>query len=318
MYLPNLTKCRAYLIVLLCCLSGYAHAQTDMDGDMMAKGLLCTGPMYSYSSWDHYWEGTLNRKNLNMGTVSTQTYSLMGNYGISKKLNVLFSVPYVKTKASAGTLHGMQGWQDASLYLKWRPLRTDLGNGKFSLIGVAGYMTPLSNYTPDFMPLSIGMHSTSLLGRAIADYQWKKLFVTTSVTYTYRNNVTLDRAAYYTTEMHYTNEVQMPDMASFNFRTGYRSKSLLAEAIVNSSRTLGGFDITRNNMPFVSNRMNATMAGVNIRYMPKPLPALTLNAGADYTLSGRNAGQSTTIYGGVYYIFNFNRKSTKDSPFQKH
>ena len=28
---------------------------------------------------------------------------------------------------------------------------------------------------------------------------------------------------YYTTEMHYTNEVEMPDAASMNLRAGYRS-----------------------------------------------------------------------------------------------
>ena len=27
--------------------------------------------MYSYGSWDHYWEGTFKRNNQNLGTVST-------------------------------------------------------------------------------------------------------------------------------------------------------------------------------------------------------------------------------------------------------
>ena len=79
---------------------------------MMSKKNLCIGPMFSYSSWKDYWEGTRKRDNENLGTVSTQMYSVMGNYGVSDKLNVLFGLPYVKTKASAGTMSGLKGIQD--------------------------------------------------------------------------------------------------------------------------------------------------------------------------------------------------------------
>ena len=61
--------------------------------------------MYSHSSWKNYWEGTLKRDNLNLGRVSTNAYSVMGNYGVTRKLNLLFSLPYIKTKASAGRFH---------------------------------------------------------------------------------------------------------------------------------------------------------------------------------------------------------------------
>ena len=109
-------------------------AQTDIDAIMMEKNAFCVGPMYSYSSWKNYWEGTLKRENQNLGKVSTQMFGVMGNYGITRKLNALFSVPYVKTKASAGTLHGMEGIQDLSLFVKWRPFQKKLGDGRLSLI----------------------------------------------------------------------------------------------------------------------------------------------------------------------------------------
>ena len=76
-------------------------AQTDMDAIMMEKKQFCVGPMFGYSSWKDYWEGTTKRDNANLGSVSAQTYSVMGNYGITNKLNFLFNVPYIKTKASA-------------------------------------------------------------------------------------------------------------------------------------------------------------------------------------------------------------------------
>src|SRR3954468_3996214 len=91
-----------------------AMAQTDADAIMMSKGLFCAGFQYERSTWDHYWEGTYKRDNANLGTVTTQMLGVMGNYGVSKKLNLLVNVPYVQTKASAGQMHGMQGIQDLS------------------------------------------------------------------------------------------------------------------------------------------------------------------------------------------------------------
>src|SRR5262245_6988773 len=109
-----------FLITAIFCVQlSSVFAQTDMDAIMMEKNALCVGPMYSYSSWKNYWEGTLKRENLNLGKVSTQMLGGMGAYGISRKLNALFSAPWVKTKASAGTLHGLEGIQDLSLFLKW-------------------------------------------------------------------------------------------------------------------------------------------------------------------------------------------------------
>ena len=89
-----------------------SFSQTDIDGLMMQKNFFCVGPTAGYSSWKNYWEGMLKRENLNMGRVSTTNFMLMGNYGITSKLNFLFGLPYVKTKASAGNMAGQKGLQD--------------------------------------------------------------------------------------------------------------------------------------------------------------------------------------------------------------
>lgn len=301
-------KRHALTCLMIMCLGTSVKAQTDLDYDMMSKGLFCSGFMYSYSSWDHYWEGTFKRDNANLGTVSTQMVGYMGAYGVSKKLNILFSVPYVKTKASAGTLAGLKGFQDLSLFAKWKPITAKFGKSKVSVYGVAGISTPLSDYTPDFLPMSIGLGSTNALARAIVDYERGKFFATGSGTYVYRNNIKIDRNAYYTTEMHLTNEVEMPNAASFQFRTGYRSKVLIAEAIVNNWTTLGGFDITKNNMPFPSNKMNMTSAGLSFKVRPSSLPKLTLIAEGYYTVAGRNVGQAKTAAASAFYILDFGHK----------
>lgn len=285
-------------------------AQTMDDAIMMGKNRFCVGPGYMYGRWNNYWEGDLKRNNLNLGNITSQQVVLMGNFGITNTLNVLFNAPYVFTRASAGTLHTMNGFQDLSFGLKWRPLRKTFGNNQISVFAVGSVSFPMSDYAADYLPLSIGMSSTNLAGRAIADYKYKNLFVTASGMYIRRSNITINRDAYYTTRLHLTNQVAMPDAASFNFRTGYRSSRLIAEALLTNFTTLGGFDIRRNDMPFPSNRMNSTTAGVNVKYWFKNLPALSVGGGGDYCVAGRNVGQTTSVNANVLYIFDFNRKKS--------
>jgi len=299
---------RLAVIIILCLfILNSAKSQTDADAIMMTKNNFCVGAMYNYSSWKNYWEGTHKRNNANLGTVSTQMLGVMGNYGVTNKLNVLFGVPYVKTKATGGQLHGMKGLQDLSVWIKYMPVETVLGNGTLSLYTIAGVSIPVTEYTADFQPLSIGLHSKNLSLRAMADYQMGKLFVTASGTYVVRSNVKIYRNSYYTTEMHYTNKVYMPDAAQYSVRAGYRSERLIAEGLLNIWQTLGGFDITKNNMPFLSNKMNMTTAGLNIKYNLKSVAGLSIIGGANTTLAGRNVGEANSFNGGIFYIIDFTK-----------
>jgi hypothetical protein len=311
--------CWRYCILSFILISGIlpATAQTDIDAIMMTKNNFCVGAMYGYSSWKNYWEGTMKRENLNLGTVSTQMVSVMGNYGLSNKLNILFGVPYIRTKASAGTLHSQKGIQDGSLWLKWMPIERTVGKGDLSVYGIAGVSVPLSNYVADYLPLAIGVRSKTVSLRAMADYQVGKFFVTASGTYIFRSNIKIDRDAYYTTEMHLTNEVAMPDVFTYNVRTGYRQPNLIAEVFLDNQITQGGFDITRNNMPFPSNQMNAMRLGVYVKHELKVIQGLSIIATGNQVVAGRNMGQATTISGGMFYIIDCNRKKPVPSSIQK-
>lgn len=302
------------LLMLLGIAAKQSFAQTDIDAIMMEKNAFCVGPGYSYSSWKNYWEGTKKRENLNLGTVSTQMFAVMGNYGVTNKLNVLFNVPYVVTKASAGTFRGQRGFQDLSLMLKYRAINKKIYNSRVALIGLVGGSIPLSNYTADMLPLSIGMQSKTAMARLMLDYYYdNKWFATASATYVWRSNVTLDRDSYYADEFILSNEVKMPNATSYNIRAGYRTQWIIAEAVLNNWTTKGGFDITQNNMPFISNRMNATSMGANIKYVFKNLPQLSLTGGASQVIAGRNMGQSFNVNGAVFYVFNLNKKERKNN-----
>ena len=304
-----------------CCLSGSflaAVAQTEMDAIMMPKNNFCGGVTYTNSSWKNYWEGTFKRENLNLGTVSTNMIAAMGNYGVTDKLNVLFGLPYVQTNASAGTLKGQKGIQDFMLSIKYMPIENEIGKGVFSLYTIGSVSTPASNYVADFLPLSIGLHSKTASFRLLMDYQVQHIFATVSGAYIARKNINIDRTAYYTTAMHYTNEVSMPDAVNFNVRLGYRSDRIIAEAFLDNFTTQGGFDIRKNDMPFPSNKMNATKIGVNAKYsFAKKLSGLSLIAGGNYVVAGRNIGQSSTFDAGVYYQMDWGKKTKSDKKKKK-
>jgi hypothetical protein len=311
--LKSLGICLLMLLLLI----KTAAAQTDIDAIMMEKNAFCIGPMSGYSGWKNYWEGTLKRENLNLGKVSTAMYSIMGNYGINNKLNVMFGLPYIKTKASAGQLKGMKGIQDLSFWIKYKIYSKKTGQGRLSLFATGGFSFPASDYTADFLPMSIGLESKNLSLRGMVDYQRGSWFGTASATYVRRSNIEIDRTAYYTTEAHYTNEVKMPDAAAYNIRLGYRNKGAYAEAIIDGWKTLGGFDITRNNMPFASNEMNATRIGFNFKYPMPFLPQLSVTGNIMTTVAGRNVGQSTGINAGVFYVLDFSKTEKTDTDKSK-
>jgi hypothetical protein len=292
------------------------RAQTDEDAIMMTKNNFCVGGVYSYSSWKNYWEGTFKRNNQNLGTVSTKMFGLMGTYGINHKLNLLANAPYVVTHATEGTLHGLSGIQDLSVWLKWLATEKKIGNGTLSVYVLGGGSVPLTHYSADFLPLSIGVLSKTLSARLLIDYQQGAFFATASGTYTWRNNINLDASSYFTTEEHFTSEVEMPNLSSFNFRTGYRSDRMIVEAVLSDMITLGGFDIRKNGPAFPSNKMNASMLGADFKYNFKAVDGLSLVGGGNTTIAGRNVGQATVFDIGVFYVLDFSRK-TKSTPTPK-
>ena len=69
----------------------FMFSQTENDGLFMRKNFFCFGTIYQHNSWNEYWEGEFKRENLNLGTVSTTSLAVMGNYGLTNKLNAIAS-----------------------------------------------------------------------------------------------------------------------------------------------------------------------------------------------------------------------------------
>jgi hypothetical protein len=129
-----------------------------------------------------------------------------------------------------------------------------------------------------------------------------------SAAYTWRSNVSLDRSTYYTNDQYYyTNEVEMPNVFDAFVTLGYHKQALQVEASFTQQNTLGGDDIRRQDMPFVSNRMNFSKVGALVMYY-LPFPKyLAVRASVNQTVAGRNVGESTTVMGGLMYTIFFTK-----------
>ena len=282
-----------------------SFAQTLEDAEMMKGRELSASVMYGSDTWDEYWEGSLKRSNGNVGTVTTRSVAVHVGYGVNDRLTVIGGLPYVWTEASQGVLHGMQGRQDFTLLAKYRVANPLIaGRARLKLLAVAGGSTPTSDYTPDFLPMSIGLQSRNLMARAAAHLQDRTgWFVDGYAERMWRSNVTLDRSAYFTDGDYFeTNEVSMPDVAKYRGALGWQRGPWCIPVGLTWQRTLGGGDIRRQDMPFVSNRMNATTAHAEVMYFLPGVSNLRLDLGAARTLRGRNVGQSTSFMTGVTYV----------------
>lgn len=290
------------------------HAQTVEDGIMLGKGQLFTGTLYTHDSWDEYWEGTRKRDNGNIGTVTTESVTWFANYGVTDRLNVIASVPRVWTNASQGVLTGMQGVQDLTIAAKYAAVDgAATPAGALSLIGVVAGGIPLTDYTPDFQPLSIGFGSKRVTGRFTGMlHTGPGPFATGSLGYTWRGTVTLDRPFYFTDgKLFMTDEVDMPEVFDWSVQAGYMKQGLMAAAVFAQQRVRGGGDIRRQDMPFVSNRMNFSKVGGLVMAPVPKLHDLALHVSLMYTLDGRNVGQATTLTGGLLYRFHFSGRDSQ-------
>ena len=138
----------------------------------MGRRLLCASYMYTNDQRSQYWEGTFKRGNGNIGTLTTESHQIYGIYGITNKLNIIGQLPFVQTGASAGVMVGQRGWQDATIAGKYKFLDKGLTErGSVRAIAVVQASTPVSDYSPDILPFSVGLASRRIAGRGTLHYR---------------------------------------------------------------------------------------------------------------------------------------------------
>lgn len=281
-------------------------AQTPLDALMMPKGEICIAAIYENASWDRYWEGSNFRVNANIGTFTRKMLMPMVVAGITDKINVIVSLPYVKTSATGGQLAGVEGIQDLGLSLKAQFLEKSFGKGKLMGFTNLSFSTPASNYLSDYMPFSLGFGSNEAGLRAIVQYELDKgPYVRMSSSYLHRGTTEAERDFYYNDGAYYTSTMDVPDAVHSQVTVGswFLKKKLRVEASLTSFRSSAGDDIRIYNMPQPTNKVDFDRIEGFAQYYFKKGQGFGLIAHYNHMFSGRNMGQFSGYGLGVTYQF---------------
>jgi hypothetical protein len=300
---------------MLVCLLLPCLAQMPDDGFTMGKGELCIVAGYKQSQWKEYWEGKRLRENLNMGTFTSKAFMPMLGYGVTDKLNLFASLPYISNSSDKGTMTGKKGWQDFSFAAKYQVLDIKKKNFRYALFGTAAFSLPATNYVPDFLPYSIGIGSQTASLRVIGHVVFKEdFFATIQTGYTFRSNITVDRITYYTDGQHYTDEMKIPDIWDGSVKLGYDNYRIRTNVHYMIANSTSGSDMRLNDMPYPGNKMDMQAIGVDVLLWVPKVKGLGLTGSADKTIAGRNMGKAFTWMAGAQYVFKpFQKKPKKEA-----
>ncbi|SHJ59990.1 hypothetical protein SAMN02745146_3486 [Hymenobacter daecheongensis DSM 21074] len=230
--------------------------------------------------------------------------SVYVNYGISDKIDLVVTVPYIHSEGSADELvladlrqnnagkdftNARGGLQDVSGYLKFKPYSREVGNNILDLLGAVGVSTPASNYQTgqgaEYI-IAIGNRATKVTTMGIAQLKTPSgVFFTNQAGYSLRSG-------------------RVPNAFVAESKIGYAGRKLYADGYVafqQSSKK--GTDIVQEGFDFFfpATRVNYTRIGLNL-YRPIA-QGFGVVAGASAYVAGRNLGKSTAISGGASYNF---------------
>jgi hypothetical protein len=282
-------------------------AQTPLDGLMMQKGEICVAVVYEDANWEKYWEGAYLRTNQNVGTFNRKMIMPMIVGGITDKINVIVSLPYVKTTASGGQMAGVEGLQDFSVSLKAQLVDHTMGKGKLKVFSNLSFSTPASNYLSDYLPFSLGFGANELGLRAIGMYELDKgPYLRISGAYLHRGATEAERDFYYEDDAYYTSTMDVPDalQAQASLGSWFFQKRLRVEASLTSLRCASGDDIRIYNSPQPTNKVNFDRVEGFAQYYLKSVKGLGVLAYYNHMFSGRNIGQFSGYGLGLTYQFN--------------
>jgi hypothetical protein len=289
---------------ITCVLPKTIYSQTPADAVMMGSKRICVAGIFSSNKMDEYWEGTLLRTNLNVTPFTRNSYELMVAAGITDRINLLVSLPYVETSSSGGYFQGAKGFQDFGAWIKAEAFKKHLGMGDFSTHAVVGFTVPASNYLADYAPFSLGLGCPQLHMRGIFQYLFDfGVYARFTGAYLVRGTTEIERDYYYSDKGYYSNKVDVPNATQITATLGswFLNKRLKVDGTYEIFNTLEGNDIRRQDAGFPGNKMEATSLSFLGQYFPTG--GLGIIAQYGTVLTGRNVGKSSGFSFGITYQF---------------
>ncbi|MBC5842119.1 MAG: hypothetical protein K2Y30_15740 [Flavobacteriaceae bacterium] len=288
------------LLILAVTTFGYvntAHSQSPISGFMQGKGKGNISVSYSSEKYDKVYLVPQETDGVPVfNEVQLNSTNLYATYGVSDKLDLVLSVPYIQAEGSASqdVLNNLNfsnersGFQDVSFYLKYNPYYHNFGKSSLRLIGAVGLKTPLSDYRADEglqSIIAIGNRSTTVSGLGLAMFKMDNgVFASGQFGVNLASN-------------------DVPNSITSELKLGYAASKFYGDAYIAGQKTNGGVDILGEGFQgfFPATTVNYTKVGVNL-YTPL-YKDFGLAAGASTLVAGRNIGKATGYYGAVVYKF---------------
>jgi hypothetical protein len=216
---------------------------------------------------------------------------LMSNYGISDKVNIL-TISRMSGLNVAGTLHGMKGFQDIALDLKYEFYTTKLGKKRRFIPLPWADSAPHPRIMKMISRLCPLTGVTEYSGRLTADYQRGILFATISSAYVWKSDVTIDRLPItLTRSILRTRSTYLTNYTVICL--WHMEENLTAQVQLLNMYTFGGFDI-QNDMPFASNQDEYDFTRRPRKIFSSFRTQPGSDRGRDFVIAGRNVGLSQT------------------------
>ncbi len=228
--------------------------------------------------------------------------------GITDKLNVFVGLQYIQTGSSepnGGKLAGVRGFQDLTVAAKYAFLQKQLGKNKLTALASVGFSTPASNYTPDYMPYSIGFGAPELAYRSIVQHDWNKgAYTRLGGSYLWRSYAQAEREFHDNNGSVNSHWMEVPNAITIEAALGkflFKNR-LQVEATYFSLNSLSGDTIRPFDAPKPTNKVNFGRVGLFGHYFSKKVNGLGIIAYYNRNITGKNAPQATTTGLGITYF----------------
>ncbi len=283
---------RSLLLFPLLLLPCLLLAQGPLDGYLKGKGVLDVVPSFSFNSARQFLGAKGQRYD---EAFRGNTIALFAEYGLSQRLDAVFTAAYVFTSEQSGL-------QDGSLHLKYRPVYQPMGKaGHLGLLVGAGASFPLSRY--DIVAAgALGQRALVLPLRLIA--QWDTplgLFFNLTGGYHWRLDRIQEADIATIRQMRPDfSPVQPANFYTLLFRTGFPAARYYLDAWAEYQHTSGGSNYTPG-VPDLPQAYGISFAQIGGTAYYSENGRLGFLLSGAYMLWGRNTAQMLRITIGVVF-----------------
>ncbi|MEM7548688.1 MAG: transporter [Bacteroidota bacterium] len=279
-------KFLSILPIFICYTLLEVQAQNLINGFSVGKGNFNFSSSYTYETFDELIvEDEVRDISTTLGEFDVNSISLYGEYGITDRLDVIATLPYIITIADNGMREiREEGFQDMSLFLKYAFYRRDTENTSLNVVGAVGYSFPVSDYDPT-TSVNIGTHTNNARLALAGINRWKSgFFAEISSEYAIRNE-------------------GAPNLLSGHAKVGWLNDKFYTHVWYQFSECFNGSVLGQPERNYQDLNTDAQRIGVLVAY--KVIPRLSVFTGAGTFLNGENiantkyfvnVGISTSLY----------------------